>query len=364
MMTALTQQAIRGVPSPHIILPSPSPAPSPVKARAQLRIPRDRRRQLASEASLPLYMPLPSGPLATQSHPFSSQLLSSAQNERRGVAWQLLPGWEGYDSLSESGAAINTGQRLILAGLRHLCLPSEVNKVAASYLATTISPAFDLSSWLSSPASEQYMESHSNVIASDKRLAQFTRVRVVTSCPQRPVRSLYACSHTNLPIVQHAKRCLVVTSAFPRLTVASHAAGSLHDYAARPAAAVSKPGDKMTGRYYQLATHNNADSPAATAATEAAAAAAGDAAPEVKDAEGPEADNDQRRAVLKELEQQTVANPGNQDVWLQYALEQIDYGAVDSMQGRRAVSGVYACAVVLCLCLNCEGLKLAVRPTA
>ncbi|KAL0033603.1 hypothetical protein WJX79_007018 [Trebouxia sp. C0005] len=235
MMTALTQQAIRGVPSPHIILPSPSPAPSPVKARAQLRIPRDRRRQLASEASLPLYMPLPSGPLATQSHPFSSQLLSSAQNERRGVAWQLLPGWEGYDSLSESGAAINTG--------------------------------------------------------------------------------------------------------------------SLHDYAARPAAAVSKPGDKMTGRYYQLATHNNADSPAATAATEAAAAAAGDAAPEVKDAEGPEADNDQRRAVLKELEQQTVANPGNQDVWLQYALEQIDYGAVDSMQGQKLMA-----------CLRCVSKGLEADP--
>ncbi len=117
MMTALTQQAIRAVPSPHIILPSPSgasPAPSPVKARAQLRIPRERRRQLASEASLPLYTPLPSGSLATQSHPFSSQLLSSAQIERQGVVWQLLPGWQGYDSLNEGGAAINTGQRLII----------------------------------------------------------------------------------------------------------------------------------------------------------------------------------------------------------------------------------------------------------
>ena len=120
MMTALTQQTIRAVPSPHIILPSPSgasPAPSPVKARAQLRIPRDRRRQLASKASLPLYMPFPSGPVATQSHPFSSQLLSSAQIERQGVVWQLLPGWEGYDSLHEGGAAINTGQSFIINAL-------------------------------------------------------------------------------------------------------------------------------------------------------------------------------------------------------------------------------------------------------
>jgi hypothetical protein len=119
----------------------------------------------------------------------------------------------------------------------------------------------------------------------------------------------------------------------------SHAAGCLQDHAARPAAAVSKPGDKMTGRYYQVATQDNPDTPAASAveaaraAVEAAAAAAGDAAPEVKDAEGSGAGNDQRTAVLKELEEQTLANPGNQDVWLQYALKQINYGAVDSMQG-------------------------------
>ena len=134
MMTALTQQAIRAVPSPHIILPSPSgasPAPSPVKPRPQLRIPRDRRRQLASEASLPLYTPFPSGPLATQSHPFSSQLLSSAQTERQGVMWQLLPGWEGYDSLHEGGAAINTGQRLIIAFCR-AAAPLCAYKVTAS----------------------------------------------------------------------------------------------------------------------------------------------------------------------------------------------------------------------------------------
>ncbi len=141
----------------------------------------------------------------------------------------------------------------------------------------------------------------------------------------------------------------MVIGIFPRLIVASHAAGSLQDHAARPAAAVSKPGDKMTGRYYQVATQDNPDSPAAAAVAEAAAAAAvaeaapaavetaaaaaGDAAPEAKDAEGPKAGNDQRKAVLKELEEQTLADPGNQDVWLQYALEQIDYGAVDSMQG-------------------------------
>ena len=122
--------------------------------------------------------------------------------------------------------------------------------------------------------------------------------------------------------------------------MASHAAVSLHDHAARPAAAVSKPGDKMTGRYYQVATQDNPDSPAAAAAMEAAAAAAassaaaaGNAAPELKVVEGPEPGNNQRKAVLKELEEQTVADPGNQDVWLQYALEQIDYAAVDSMHG-------------------------------
>lgn len=145
MMTALTQQAIRAVPSPHIILPSPSgasPAPSPVKARLQLRIPRERRRQLASQASLPLYTPLPSGSLATQSHPFSSQLLSSAQIERQGVVWQLLPGWEGYDSLNECGAAINSGQRLVIAFCR-----AAAPLLASSYSipATATSPAVDVS---------------------------------------------------------------------------------------------------------------------------------------------------------------------------------------------------------------------------
>lgn len=90
----------------------------------------------------------------------------------------------------------------------------------------------------------------------------------------------------------------------------------------------------MTGRYYQVATQDNPDSPAAAAAAGAASAVAGgNAAPEIKDAEGLDAGNNQRKAVLKELEQQTLADPGNQDVWLQYALQQIDYGAVDSMQG-------------------------------
>ena len=146
--------------------------------------------------------------------------------------------------------------------------------------------------------------------------------------------------------------------------MASHAAVSLHDHAARPAAAVSKPGDKMTGRYYQVATQDNADSPAAAAAMEAAAAAeeaaaaaeeaaaaaAGNAAPELKDVEGPEPGNNQRKAVLKELEEQTVADPGNQDVWLQYALEQIDYAAVDSMHGMLCCQW--------CVCMWCFALSL------
>lgn len=115
MMTALTQQAVRAVPSPQIILPSASgasPALSPAKPRPQLRIPRERRRQLASEDPLPLYLSVPSGPVSSQSHPFSSQLLSSSQVEREGVSWLLLPGWEEYDGLIQYGAALNTGELL------------------------------------------------------------------------------------------------------------------------------------------------------------------------------------------------------------------------------------------------------------
>ena len=112
-MTALTQQAIKAVPTPQIVLPTvprPSQAAQP-KPRHQLRVPKDRRRQMATEEPLPVYTP--AGPSAgtpsSQSHPFSSQLLSSAQVEREGVSWLLLQGWEGYDSLMHFGTVLQTG---------------------------------------------------------------------------------------------------------------------------------------------------------------------------------------------------------------------------------------------------------------
>ncbi len=118
MMTALTQQAIRAVPNSQIVLPSASgasPASPPPKARSQLRVPKERRRQLASEDPLSLYVPVPSGTESSQSHPLGSQLLSPAQIEREGVSWLLLPGWEGFDSLMQYGMAVNTGEGTLLS---------------------------------------------------------------------------------------------------------------------------------------------------------------------------------------------------------------------------------------------------------
>ena len=112
-MTALTQQAIKAVPNPHIVLPlagGPFSASSPAKARPQLRIPKEVRRQLASEDPLPVHTSAPSGQVSSQTHPFSSQLLSSAQIEHEGVSWLLLPGWEGYDSLMQFGQTLNIGK--------------------------------------------------------------------------------------------------------------------------------------------------------------------------------------------------------------------------------------------------------------
>ena len=115
MMTTLTQQAIRAVPTPQIVLPSApraSQAAQP-KPRHQLRVPKDRRRQMAIEEPLPIYTPTgpPTGPPSSQIHPFSSQLLSSAQIEREGVCWLLLQGWEGYDSLMHFGFVLQTGSK-------------------------------------------------------------------------------------------------------------------------------------------------------------------------------------------------------------------------------------------------------------
>lgn len=113
MMTTLTQQAIRAVPAPQIVLPSApraSQAAQP-KPRHQLRVSKDRRRHMATEEPLPVYTPAgsPAGPLSSQSHPFSSQLLASAQIEHEGISWLLLQGWEGYDSLMHFGNLLQTG---------------------------------------------------------------------------------------------------------------------------------------------------------------------------------------------------------------------------------------------------------------
>ena len=112
MLGMLTQQAIKAVPSSQIILPTalgadPTSQPKP---RHQSRVPRDRRRQLASEDPLSVYTLAPAGPPSSQTHPFTSQLLSSAQIEREAVSWLLLQGWEGYDSLMNFGAKLQSGE--------------------------------------------------------------------------------------------------------------------------------------------------------------------------------------------------------------------------------------------------------------
>lgn len=117
MMTTLTQQAVKAVPSPQIVLPSaPRASQAPqTKPRHQQRVPRDRRRQLATEEPLPVYSLAPAGAPSSQTHPFTSQLLSSAQIEREGVSWLLLQGWEGYDSLMHFGSALQTGNTCCIA---------------------------------------------------------------------------------------------------------------------------------------------------------------------------------------------------------------------------------------------------------
>ena len=114
-MTTLTQQAIRAVPTPQIVLPTAPRAAQAAqpKPRHQLRVPKERRRQMATDEPLPVYTPAgpPAGTPSSQSHPFSSQLLSSAQIEREGVSWLLLQGWEGYDSLMHFGTVLQTGNQ-------------------------------------------------------------------------------------------------------------------------------------------------------------------------------------------------------------------------------------------------------------
>lgn len=216
MMTALSQQAIRGIPNPSIALPSApgaSPAPSPSKSRAQARIPKEHRRQLASEDPLPLYTSAGTGPLATHDRPFTSQLLQSVPLEHAGVLRLLLSGLEGYESLAKDGPVGNAGS------------PSD----QASRQSTVAQP---------------------------------------------------------------------------------------------------KPADKMAGRYFQLASHEASDSPTAAATAVAAAPKAAETA----------ASDEQRSALLTEYEQQVAAEPENEEAWLLFALQHIDFGVVDSMQGHKLLS--------------------------
>lgn len=150
MMTTLTQQAVKAVPIPQIVLPSaPRASQAPqAKPRHQQRVPKDRRRQLATEEPMPVYTLAPAGPPSSQTHPFTSQLLSSAQIEREGVSWLLLQGWEGYDSLMHFGRALQTGimhfitcSRCLCAHAHHLCacmcLPFSVSLHAFAPMASS-----------------------------------------------------------------------------------------------------------------------------------------------------------------------------------------------------------------------------------
>lgn len=103
-------------------------------------------------------------------------------------------------------------------------------------------------------------------------------------------------------------------------------AGCLSDYSVRSptnGTAQIKPGDKLTGRYYQ------ASGPGVMqAAAAAAAATVSNNAAEAKNAQVAE-----RAGQLAQLERRVAANPGNEELWLLFALQHIDFGAVESMQG-------------------------------
>lgn len=112
-------------------------------------------------------------------------------------------------------------------------------------------------------------------------------------------------------------------------------AGCITDYSVRSAAnstAQIKPGDKVTGRYYQ------ASGPSALQAA-AAAAAVSNSAAEAKNAHEAE-----RLGRLSDLERRVAANPGNEELWLLFALQHIDFGAVESMQGEPRPSTRASCS--------------------
>ena len=79
--------------------------------------------------------------------------------------------------------------------------------------------------------------------------------------------------------------------------------------------------DKLTGRYYQPSGHDASQAAAAAAANAAGAKAAIDA---------------ERTARLAELQRRVAADPGREELWLLFALQHIDFGAVESMQGKSA----------------------------
>lgn len=109
---------------------------------------------------------------------------------------------------------------------------------------------------------------------------------------------------------------------------AAISAGSIPDYAVRsaePHTAQTKA-DKLTGRYYQASGLEWQD------ATQAAAAAAAATAASAADAKA--AVEAERTARLAEREGIVAADPGNEQLWLLFALQHIDFGAVESMQGK------------------------------
>ena len=94
-------------------------------------------------------------------------------------------------------------------------------------------------------------------------------------------------------------------------------AGSTGDPVTRSSTAGVKPADRMTGRYWQVVDH---DAPTPAAAAEAKP--------------GELATNEvHRSSVLAEYEQRVAADPGNEELWLLFALQHIDFGAVESMKG-------------------------------
>lgn len=106
-------------------------------------------------------------------------------------------------------------------------------------------------------------------------------------------------------------------------------AGCLSDYSVQSSATGTvqlKPGDRLTGRYYQAS--GTAAGQAAAAAAAAAASNAASNAAEAKNAQAAE-----RAGRLADLEQMVAADPGNEELWLLFALQHIDLGAVESMQG-------------------------------